>query len=115
MAASLLGRVGGGRVRVRSAGSAPADEIHEKVREAMAEMGLDLSQEFPKLLTHEHLDAADVVIRMGCGDACPVYPGKRYLDWEVPDPAGKPIEEVRKIRDELDRRVRDLAAQLVSV
>ena len=113
MAASLLDRAAGGRVRVRSAGSAPGDEIHENVRKAMAEIGLDLSHEFPKPLTHEHLGAADVVVTMGCEDACPVYPGKRYLDWELADPAGKPLEEVRKIRDELDRRVRDLAAQLV--
>jgi protein-tyrosine-phosphatase len=81
----------------------------------MDELGLDLSKEFPKPLTDEYVQAADVVITMGCGDACPIYPGKRYLDWELPDPAGKSIEEVRPIRDEIDRRVRELLAELVAV
>lgn len=108
MAAALLDRAAEGRVHVRSAGSTPAHEIHAGVRQAMAEIGVDLSREFPKPLTDEVVRAADVVITMGCGDACPVYPGKRYLDWELPDPAGKPLEDVRLIRDEIDRRVRAL-------
>ncbi|MBI2237063.1 MAG: arsenate reductase ArsC [Actinobacteria bacterium] len=113
MAAALLERRAGGRVRVRSAGSAPADEIHPAVVEAMAELGLDLSKEFPKPLRDEDVRAVDVVVTMGCGDACPVYPGKRYLDWDLPDPAGRTLEEVRPIRDEIDRRVRDLLADLL--
>ncbi|HWO69959.1 MAG TPA: arsenate reductase ArsC [Actinomycetota bacterium] len=112
MAAALLERYGRGRVRVRSAGSEPADRIHPEVREAMAEVGIDLSRESPKPLTGEAVEAADVVVTMGCGDACPVFPGKRYLDWDLPDPAGKPLEEVRAIRDEIDRRVRGLLAEL---
>lgn len=112
MAAGLLNRAAGGRVHVRSAGSAPTDEIHANVREAMAEIGIDLSQEFPKPLTDEVVKAADAVITMGCGDACPVYPGKRYLDWELDDPAGKPLEEVRHIRDDIDGRVKALLDQL---
>jgi protein-tyrosine-phosphatase len=113
MAAALLDHHAGGRVHVRSAGSAPADEINPSVAAAMEELGLDLSKEFPKPLTDEYVQAADVVITMGCGDACPIYPGKRYLDWELPDPAGKSLEEVRPIRDEIDRRVRELLAELV--
>jgi arsenate reductase len=113
MAAALLHRAARGRVNIRSAGSAPADEIHAGVREAMAEIGIDLLQEFPKPLTDEAVKAADVVVTMGCGDACPVYPGKRYLDWELPDPAGRPLEEVRTIRDEIDERVRALLGDLV--
>ncbi|HYP25014.1 MAG TPA: arsenate reductase ArsC [Actinomycetota bacterium] len=113
MAAALLDRAGQGRVHVRSAGSTPANEIHAGVREAMAEIGIDMTGEFPKPLTDEVVRAADVVITMGCGDACPVYPGKRYLDWELPDPANKPIDEVRPIREEIDRRVRELLAELV--
>ena len=112
MAAALLDRAAGGRVRVRSAGSSPGNEIHPGVREAMAEIDVDLSKEFPKPLTDEGVRAADVVITMGCGDACPVYPGKRYLDWDLPDPAGKPVEEVRAIRDEIQRRVNDLMKEL---
>jgi arsenate reductase (thioredoxin) len=113
MAAALLDHAAQGRVHVRSAGSAPADEIHQGVRDAMSEIGIDISKEFPKPLTDEVVRAADVVITMGCGDACPVYPGKRYLDWELPDPAGKPIDEVRPIRDEIDARVRTLLDELV--
>ncbi|MDP9067047.1 MAG: arsenate reductase ArsC [Actinomycetota bacterium] len=113
MAAALLHDAAEGKVHVRSAGSAPANEIHAGVREAMAEIGLDISQEFPKPLTNDAVRAADVVITMGCGDACPVYPGKRYLDWELEDPANKPLEEVREIRDEIDRRVRELLEELV--
>jgi arsenate reductase len=112
MAAALLHWRAEGRVRVRSAGSAPADEINPAVVTAMEELGLDLSQEFPKPLTDEAVRAADVVITMGCGDACPFYPGKRYLDWELDDPAGKPVDEVRRIRDEIDRRVQVLVTEL---
>jgi arsenate reductase len=113
MAAGLLDRAAQGRVHVRSAGSAPADEIHGNVRAAMDEIGVDLSKEFPKPLMDEVVRAADVVITMGCGDACPVYPGKRYLDWDLPDPQGQPMESVRAIRDEIDRRVRALLEELV--
>jgi len=112
MAAALLGRRGNGRVRVRSAGSTPAREIHKNVRVAMEEIGIDLSQESPKPITDSAVRAADVVITMGCGDACPVYPGKRYLDWDVEDPAGEPIEAVRRIRDDIDRRVSNLLTEL---
>ncbi|VVJ18488.1 Arsenate reductase (EC thioredoxin-coupled [Amycolatopsis camponoti] len=112
MAAALLAHHAGGAVDVRSAGSAPADSINPAVREAMAEIGLDLSHEVPKKLTTDAVEAADVVITMGCGDACPVFPGKRYLDWQLEDPAGKGVEDVRPIRDEIDRRVRDLLAEL---
>jgi arsenate reductase len=113
MAAGLLHRAAKGRVHVRSAGSTPANEIHQGVRDAMAEVGVDLEREFPKPLTDEVVRAADVVITMGCGDACPVYPGKRYLDWDLPDPEGQPVEQVRLIRDEIDRRVRQLLEELL--
>jgi protein-tyrosine-phosphatase len=112
MAAALLDRHAQGRVVVRSAGSTPADEINPAVVEAMTEVGIDLSKEFPKPLTDEAVREADVVITMGCGDACAIYPGKRYLDWDLPDPAGKPVKDVRPIRDELDRRVRALLNEL---
>ncbi|MGH3765980.1 MAG: arsenate reductase ArsC [Pseudonocardiaceae bacterium] len=112
MAAALLDHHAQGRVHVRSAGSAPASAINPAVRAAMAELGLDLSREFPKPLTYEAVRSADVVITMGCGDACPVYPGKRYLDWSLPDPAGRPLDVVRAIRDQIDARVRDLLAEL---
>jgi len=112
MAAALLDRRAGGRVQVRSAGSTPADEIHENVRAAMNEVEIDLSREFPKPLTDEAVRTADVVITMGCGDACPVYPGKRYEDWELEDPAGKPLEVVRAIRDDIDVRVNQLLEEL---
>jgi protein-tyrosine-phosphatase len=108
MAAGLLSKAAEGKVHVRTAGSDPADEINPAVVEAMAEVGVDLSQEFPKPLTEEFVRAADVVITMGCGDACPIYPGKRYEDWEFEDPAGKDLETVRRIRDEIDARVRTL-------
>jgi len=114
MAAALLDHHAGGRVRVRSAGSAPASEVNPAVAAAMAEIGLDLSTAFPQPLTGDAVRAADVVITMGCGDACPIYPGQRYLDWDLPDPAGKPIGAIRPIRDEIDRRVRELLAELVS-
>lgn len=113
MAAALLDRHAAGRVHVRSAGSAPAGEVNPAVVEAMNEVGLDLSREFPKPLTDEVVQAADVVVTMGCGDACPVYPGKRYLDWDLEDPSGKSVERVRLIRDEIDRRVRALVDELV--
>lgn len=113
MAAALLDHHAAGRVRVRSAGSAPADAVNPAVAEAMAEIGLDLSKEFPKPLTGDAVRAADVVITMGCGDVCPVFPGKRYLDWRLDDPAGRPVEQVRPIRDEIDARVRALLAELL--
>jgi protein-tyrosine-phosphatase len=100
-------------VRVRSAGSTPAEEIHPGVVAAMNEIGIDVSTELPKPLTSEAVEGADVVVTMGCGDACPVYPGKRYLDWDLPDPAGLPLEAVRPIRDEISRRMRGLLAELV--
>jgi protein-tyrosine-phosphatase len=113
MAAALLDHHAKGSVRVRSAGSAPASEVNAAVLEAMAELGIDISQEYPKPLTDESARAADVLITMGCGDACPIYPGKRYLDWELADPAGQGVEAVRPIRDEIDRRVRALLAELL--
>ena len=112
MAAVLTAHLGKGRVSVRSAGSAPANEINPRVIEAIAELGLDLSREVPKPLSVDALQAADVVITMGCGDACPFFPGKRYLDWEVADPAGQPIERVREIRDDIRARVELLLAEL---
>jgi protein-tyrosine-phosphatase len=115
MAAALLDKVAGGRVHVRSAGSAPAEEIHNNVRQVMAEVGVDLSREFPKPVTDEVVKAADVVITMGCGDACPIYPGKRYEDWTLEDPAGQPIERVRAIRDEIARRVESLVRHLTEL
>ena len=113
MAAALLDRHARGRVHVRSAGSTPAEEINPAVVTVMDELGIDLSKEFPKPLTTDVVEAADVVVTMGCGDACPVFPGKRYLDWELTDPSGKPVEEVRSIRDDIDRRVRALLDSLV--
>ena len=112
MAAALLDHHAQGRVNVRSAGSTPADKINPAVVEVMTEVGIDLSREFPKPLTDEAVREADVVITMGCGDACAIYPGKRYLDWDLPDPAGKPVEEIRPIRDEIERRVRELLSEL---
>lgn len=105
MAAALLHHHAAGWVHVRSAGSAPADSINPAVAQALAEVGLDISAEFPKPLTDDAVPASDVVITMGCGDACPIYPGKRYLNWELPDPAGKSVEEIRPIRDDIDHRV----------
>ena len=113
MAAALLDRAAEGRVHVRSAGSTPADEIHENVRRAMDEIDIDLSKEFPKPLTDDVVRAADVVITMGCGDACPVYPGKRYEDWVLDDPAGQDITTVRRIRDEIEARVHTLLEELL--
>jgi arsenate reductase len=114
MAAALLDHYAAGRVVVRSAGSAPADTINPAVIEVMAELGLDLSQEFPKPLITEAVQASDVVITMGCGDACPFFPGKRYLDWELEDPAGKDTAAVRRIRDDIDGRVRALLTELLT-
>jgi arsenate reductase len=115
MAAALLDRHAAGRIEVRSAGSAPAETLNPAVVEAMAEVGIDLlaAGAHPKKLTVDAVEASDVVITMGCGDECPFFPGKRYLDWELDDPAGKPVEQVRPIRDEIDRRVRALAAELL--
>ena len=112
MAAALLERHGAGRICVRSAGSEPADRLNPAVVEAMRELGIDLSHEAPKRLTDEGVREADVVITMGCGDACPVYPGKRYEDWPLEDPAGKDVETVRRIRDDIGERVRALADEL---
>ncbi|WP_235876641.1 arsenate reductase ArsC [Saccharopolyspora terrae] len=113
MAAALLHHHAQGKVAVRSAGSAPAETVNPAVVEVMNELGLDLSQEFPKKLTTDAVEAADVVITMGCGDACPIFPGKRYLDWELADPAGQGVDAVRPIRDDIDQRVRALLAELV--
>ena len=113
MAAGLVKLRSEGRIHVRSAGSNPGDEINPAVVEAMDEVGVDMSEEFPKPLTDEVVRAADVVITIGCGDACPVYPGKRYEDWALDDPAGQDLETVRRIRDEIDRRVETLVAELV--
>jgi arsenate reductase len=113
MAAALLDHHAKRRVHVRSAGSDPTDKINPAVMAALDEWGIDLSQEFPKPLTDEFVRAADAVITMGCGDACPIYPGKRYEDWELDDPAGQPVEVVRRIRNDIDARVQQLLAELV--
>ena len=112
MAAALLAREAAGRVRVTSAGSQPASQLNPAVVQAMAEIGLDISREFPKPLTNDKVRAADVVITMGCGDACPIYPGRRYEDWDLPDPAGLPVGAVRPIRDAIRDRVRALVSEL---
>ncbi len=112
MAAAFTRLLGAGRVEVRSAGSAPANAINPTVIQAMSEVGVDLFQEYPKPIADEVVREADVVVTMGCGDACRVYPGKRYLDWELDDPAGQPIEKVREIRDEIKARVEQLLVQL---
>jgi arsenate reductase (thioredoxin) len=113
MAAALLDHRADGAVHVRSAGSDPSDRLNPAVVEAMSEVGLDISKAFPKPLTDASVEAADVVITMGCGDACPFYPGKRYLDWDLEDPAGKSLATVRRIRDEIDDRVQALLRALV--
>jgi protein-tyrosine-phosphatase len=113
MAAGLVALRSAGRVHVRSAGSDPGEDINPAVIEAMDEIGVDLSEEFPKPLTDEVVRAADVVITMGCGDACPIYPGKRYEDWVLDDPSDQSVETVRRIRDELDSRVQRLVAELL--
>jgi arsenate reductase len=113
MAAGLVKLRSGGRIHVRSAGSDPAETINPAVLEAMDELGVDMQKEFPKPLTDEVVRAADVVITMGCGDACPIYPGKRYEDWALDDPAGQDLETVRRIRDELDAKVQELISELL--
>ena len=113
MAAGLLNLRSGGRIGVRSAGSAPADEINPAVVEAMAEIGVDLSREFPKPVTDDAVRASDVVITMGCGDACPIFPGKRYEDWVLDDPAGQDLGTARRIRNEIDARVQTLIHELL--
>ncbi|MFI6770328.1 arsenate reductase ArsC [Streptomyces sp. NPDC050355] len=112
MAAAFLTHLSHGTVEVRSAGSAPADTVNPAVVQAMAEVGIDLSAETPKVLTTEAVQASDVVITMGCGDACPIFPGKRYLDWKLADPAGQGLEAVRPIRDEIQARIRELLTEL---
>jgi arsenate reductase len=114
MAAALLERLSAGRVDVVSAGSEPADKLNPAVVEAMREVDIDLDGRVPRRLEDEEVREADVVVTMGCGDACPVYPGKRYEDWALDDPAGKTVEEVRPIRDEIDRRVRRLLSDLAT-
>ena len=112
MAAALLDQYADGRVHVRSAGSAPADQVNPAVVTAMSEVGLDVSREFPKPMTDEVVEAADAVITMGCGDACPIYPGKRYEDWDVADPAEADLDGVRRIRDDIGDRVRRLLSEV---
>lgn len=112
MAAAYTRVLSEGAVEVRSAGSAPADSINPAVHEAMLEDGIDLSAESPKVLTTEAVQASDVVVTMGCGDACPIFPGKRYEDWQLEDPAGQGVESVRPIRDDIKARVRELLASL---
>jgi arsenate reductase (thioredoxin) len=114
IAAGYLDRLAGDRLTVRTAGSEPAGEINRVVIEAMDEVGIDLSKEFPKPLTDDAVGDADVVITMGCGDACPIYPGKRYEDWELEDPAGEDLETVRRVRDEIEGRVRALVDELTA-
>jgi protein-tyrosine-phosphatase len=114
IAAALLARRAGDRVVIHSAGSEPAEALNPAVVAALAEWGIDISAETPKRLTDEMARAVDVVVTMGCGDACPVYPGNRYVDWDLPDPAGKPIDAVRPIRDELDSLVTSLMAELLN-
>jgi protein-tyrosine-phosphatase len=113
MAAALLEHHAMGRVEVRSAGSEPGNEINPVAAEALAEWGIDITNQSPRILTDYEVMASNVVITMGCGDACPVFPGKTYLDWELTDPAGKDLSVVRSIRDEIDRRVRTLVAELL--
>jgi len=112
MAAAYLAHLAGDSVTVRSAGSMPADQVNPIVVEAMREEGIDIAAQLPKVLTTEAVQASDVVITMGCGDACPVYPGKRYLDWALDDPAGQGIEAIRPIRDQIRRLVSDLIPTL---
>jgi arsenate reductase len=112
MAAGFLRHLTGDAVEVRSAGSLPGDRVNPAAVEAMAEVGVDIADQRPKVLTTEAVEASDVVITMGCGDTCPVFPGKRHLDWDLDDPAGKGVEAVRPIRDEIERRVRQLLAEL---
>ena len=113
MAAAPLHARSGGRIHVRSAGSIPSGQLEPAVVEVMGELGLDMAREFPKPLTDDVVQAADVVVTMGRGDACPVHSGKRYLDWDLPDPQNLPLEEVRRVRDDIDTRVHALLAELV--
>jgi protein-tyrosine-phosphatase len=112
MSAALFERATQGRHEAASAGTTPAERVHPEVLEVMGEIGLDLSDRRPRKLTLELAEAADVVVTMGCGDECPYIPGKRYIDWELPDPAGRPLDEVRATRDEIAQRVEELAAEL---
>jgi arsenate reductase len=113
MAAAFLAHLSGGAVEVRSAGSEPADQVNPAAVEAMAEVGIDIAAEKPKILIDQDVRESDVVITMGCGDTCPFYPGKRYEDWVLEDPAGKGVESIRPIRDEIRRRVKTLVAELI--
>lgn len=113
MAAGFLNHLAGGRIEVRSAGSVPADRVNPAAVEAMKEVGVDISGESPKILTVDAVQASDVCVTMGCGDTCPIFPGKRYLDWVLDDPAGQGVEAVRPIRDEIERRVRALILDLL--
>jgi arsenate reductase len=112
MSQALFDRAGGGRHTALSAGTAPAEQIHREVVEVMRELDIDLADRKPQALTRELAERADLIITMGCGDSCPVIPGKRYLDWDLPDPKGRPVEEVRATRDEISRRVRELVEEL---
>jgi len=112
MSEALFARAAGDRDQARSAGTTPADRVHPEVVEAMAELGIDLGERRPRKLTSEHAEWADVVVTMGCGDECPYIPGKRYLDWDLPDPKGQPLEAVRETRAEIERRVGELAREL---
>ena len=114
MAAGFMEKLAGGKIEVLSAGSAPKDSINPVAVEAMAEKGIDIANRKPKILSTEAVQASDVVITMGCGDTCPFFPGKRYEDWVLDDPAGKPIEEVRVIRDEIEKRVHTLVTELLA-
>lgn len=112
MAAGFLSQLAGDRIEVRSAGSLPAEQVNPAVVAAMKEVGIDISGQTPKVLTPEVVQASDYVITMGCGDACPIFPGKKYLDWALDDPAGKGVEAVRPIRDEINTRVQALIAEI---
>ena len=114
MAAGFLTALGGDRVEVRSAGSIPGDQVNPSAVAAMAEVGIDISAQTPKILTADAVQASDVVITMGCGDACPIFPGKRYLDWDLEDPAGQGVEAVRPIRDEIKARIQALLEELLA-
>ncbi|MEP7193077.1 MAG: arsenate reductase ArsC [Actinomycetota bacterium] len=113
MAAGFLAHLGAGQVEVRSAGSLPGDQVNPSAVAVMAEVGIDISAQTPKILTTDAVEASDVVITMGCGDACPIFPGKRYLDWDLEDPAGHGVEAVRPIRDEIKARVQTLLTELL--
>jgi protein-tyrosine-phosphatase len=115
MSAALFERASGGRHHALSAGTTPGERVHPEVVEVMRELGIDLSDRQPQLLTRELAEEADVVVTMGCGDECPYIPGKRYIDWELPDPKGRPVTEVRAIRDDISRRVTALATELDGV